>query len=757
MSPRFYGASLPSELLSIIFSFSSLDRESQKTLRHCCLVSRRFCAIAQPILFISIDLSECHESPELWEEDVMLFQDAIFSNPCLGAYVENLSFLILSTVMPEFADLLLALQNLRELSLYGLDKKWDVIPSEVQAVLFQTVFPKLSSLHLTAIEDFPLYHSHGTWQNLQRLSLLRNEENALDFIHKYCAEGLGQHLRQLYLCVEVFGTYQSHNSKTKRRMPNNFLDLRPLSQLEHLYFEIPAFETSGVSQLKILKGWSPFFFRLAKTLGYRRKTRDDSFALRSLTFADVLQFGDIYRNMPFKTTSKRAWSAFDEVLMDRTMLPMLERVTYGKASGRMRALKRLLPRASGWTVSQSAFNFLFSLDIVKSYHLPIDLLPEIFSFLPFDPKDFGTTREHDYREKDFTLFQNLLTFTPSLAKDVSYIAFPSTKMEQFADLLVSLVNLQGLSIDGDHNTWDATPLEIQNMVLRTVFPRLSTLRIARMDTFPVLDVFRMLSNIQELFLYYIITAPPGDFNGQDDQFQLPLFRCLILEGYDNDDLDPPFSHHSLVTHSQCKPDTLVLREPSGNAGNMLTFFHELCLVGMSQHLRTLYLSDDFFRVCQCCTCVAYGPDNEYKSAVKFFDLLAVPDLEDLYVEVLVDRLVFDKSNPSNPWEHMPYFFLRLAEMLGHGRENWGRSMPLRSINFVKVECEGTLEYSKALDRAWTALDQVLVNKTLLPALEKVVFEKAFGSLDALRTLLPRAMDTGLVSFGAVLQSFTIWR
>ncbi|KAH8827425.1 hypothetical protein DL96DRAFT_1710550 [Flagelloscypha sp. PMI_526] len=405
--------------------------------------------------------------------------------------------------------------------------------------------------------------------------------------------------------------------------------------------------------------------------------------------------------------------------------------------------------------------------------LPIELFPEILSFLPFDPKgrrsllqccrvskkfyaiarphlftivDFGTASVQDYRKHDITLFQNVLCITPSLAKDVRYIAFPSTEMQQYADLLVSLVSLQGLSIESNHDGWDDIPPMIQTMLVHTVFPRLSTLRIASMDMFPVPDVLPKLSNIQELFFSYTTAGPVGDPIGHIDYIHPPRFRCLILEGYDDDDLNPRFFLRSMLTHSQCKLDTLVLKGSS--TGDILNFLSELCLGSMTKHLRTMYLSEDFFRNCQF-----YGFGNERSLTVTFFDLLAVPNLEHLHIEVPVHGSVFEDSNL---WEQSACFFHRLAEILGYGRESWGRNMPLRSINFVTVESDGTWEPSQPLDSPWRAFDGVLVNNTLLPMLEKVTFEKGYENLDVLKSLLPRALDAGLLCFGEVAQSLTIW-
>ncbi|KAH8834559.1 hypothetical protein DL96DRAFT_1580940 [Flagelloscypha sp. PMI_526] len=414
---------------------------------------------------------------------------------------------------------------------------------------------------------------------------------------------------------------------------------------------------------------------------------------------------------------------------------------------------------------------------VSLLNLPFELFPEIFSFLTFSLNgrqallqccrvskrfyadaqphlftfvDLNAGRTEYYCEETFELLQKLLSFRPSLAEYVKYLSFPAlaARLPQFTDVLVSLVNLQGLSIGGEQESWDDIPLATQTVLIQTFFPKLSTLRIATIDPFPLLDVFRALSNIRELFLYYTLTAYLDESMFRDEHIHLPRLRRLILEGYDDGDLDQYTSLRSMLTHPWCKLETLVLEAPSGNAGDILSFFHNLCLGGMVKHLRRLYLNEDFFRLS-----LRDGFGDEPGTSVNFFDPLAAPYLEYLLLEIPDHRSVFDDSKF---WEHSSPFFFHLSEMLGYRREHRDHPISLRSIHFVHVKTSYKWECSRSLSGAWTAFDNALVDSTLVPMLEKATFEKDFGNLDVLRTFLPRAMDAGLLCFGAATQYLTIW-
>ncbi|KAH8834562.1 hypothetical protein DL96DRAFT_1580942 [Flagelloscypha sp. PMI_526] len=407
--------------------------------------------------------------------------------------------------------------------------------------------------------------------------------------------------------------------------------------------------------------------------------------------------------------------------------------------------------------------------------LSVDLLHDIFSFLSFDQEgrqalfqccrvsrtfcanaqphvffNVDLSRRGKQRD-DVVLFHRALSLNACLATHVRYFQFQASFMStpEFVDVLSALLQLQVLSISGMHKTWDQLPSEITSALLLKVFPRLSALHIAKFYSFSFPDVLNSLQNLQEFSLDYIAGLEYGDSENDEECIRLRHLRSITFDGYEDSDVLPTFSLRSVLMESQCPLETLILKDSTGRDGNILTFFHEYCLAGLGNNLRTLYLGAEFFRTVQ-----SRDPDSEPKATSNFLDFGTIPRLEHLYIEAPASNSSVSPSR--SVWETSSRFFFRLAEMLGFGARALTHSSTLCSLTFIDVQMANPRENTEPCPNAWTAFDDVLMDQNSLPLLERVSFTKRFKQLDVLKTWLPRVVNGGILHLGVDAGSVSLW-
>ncbi|KAH8809577.1 hypothetical protein DL96DRAFT_1628557 [Flagelloscypha sp. PMI_526] len=161
--------SLPRELFELVLGSMS-ESDDKTTLLNCCLVSRAFCAISQPLLFTTVDLAS-NDAPGALRR-LTSFQNAVSCSPFLSNYINSASICCRMTLRsPEdpweatTAALIPALSHVRDLALtHPKSMTWwsppnvDLASPVCEALsLHWTSFVNLTELSLKYILSFPFH------------------------------------------------------------------------------------------------------------------------------------------------------------------------------------------------------------------------------------------------------------------------------------------------------------------------------------------------------------------------------------------------------------------------------------------------------------------------------------------------------------------------------------------------------------------------------------------------------------------------
>ncbi|KAH8834470.1 hypothetical protein DL96DRAFT_1757189 [Flagelloscypha sp. PMI_526] len=408
--------------------------------------------------------------------------------------------------------------------------------------------------------------------------------------------------------------------------------------------------------------------------------------------------------------------------------------------------------------------------------LPAELLPELFSSLPFDPEGIQALVQScrvsrsfsayaqpslfayvDLRKgnnqssrcvRNIQLFQAALSLNPSLTRHVKSLIFEASSLTQpeFGEDLSSFVNLRSLSIHGRQDRWEVIPNAIQAALLQTVFPRLSSLHLAKFYALPFNDISRALPNMRCLSLDYVSTLNVDDASGLDYSANLGRLRCLTLEGYENSDLKPRYTLRQGLILSPCRLDTLTLKQSTGRDGDIVSFLRLFCQAELGADLRKLYLNVEFYNTIQFTK-----SSGMPSTSTTFLDLHAVPQLEHLLLEVEDGHV--SSPLPVDIWPRLSQFVQSLAEILGYGLQTWHTHLNFRSLTFVNVQSITMLEEasrSSVIQAAWSAFDEILIDRDRLPVFNRVAFGDGFTGLEKIKTLLPQAAYNKLLILGVMI-------
>ncbi|KAH8836054.1 hypothetical protein DL96DRAFT_106281 [Flagelloscypha sp. PMI_526] len=134
--------------------------------------------------------------------------------------------------------------------------------------------------------------------------------------------------------------------------------------------------------------------------------------------------------------------------------------------------------------------------------------------------------------------------------------------------------------------------QIEDVLIQTVFPRLSVLTLSRVIGVLFNRVCSALPCVRRLYLDWV---SPIRQHGDVVCGSLNCLHFLEIRGYDDNYLSLTSSLREAFQLSECQLNTVLLRGPTLREGNILSFLQTIsrdCTFG--KHLQTLYLNVGFW-------------------------------------------------------------------------------------------------------------------------------------------------------------------